>query len=96
MEFSTMVWSGGNVLNSSIFGVLDKANPIGLPSICDRGFWESYRTIREDRFKFAAEAKNASRNAATICSAAKSTSPKWKTHSIAKNLTWASFFVLPT
>jgi hypothetical protein len=26
---------------------------------CDRGFWESYRTIREDRFKFAAEAKKA-------------------------------------
>jgi hypothetical protein len=57
MEFSIMAWSGGNVLKSSIFGVLDKANPIGLPSICDRGFWESYRTIREDRFKFAAEAK---------------------------------------
>ena len=52
-----MVWSGSNVLNSSIFGVLDKANPIVLPSISDRGHWDSYRAIREDRFKFAAEAK---------------------------------------
>jgi hypothetical protein len=57
MEFSIMAWSSGNVLNSSIFGVIDKANPGKLPSISDRGFWESYRTIREDRFKFAAEAK---------------------------------------
>jgi hypothetical protein len=58
MEFSIMVWSSGNVLISSIFGVIDNANPGSrLPSISDKGFWESYRTIREDRFKFATEAK---------------------------------------
>jgi hypothetical protein len=60
MKFSIMVLSNlnGSVLNSSIFGVIDKAADLGvLPSISDKGFWESYRTIREDRFKFAAEAK---------------------------------------
>jgi hypothetical protein len=58
MEFSIMAWSSGNVLKSSIFGVIDKANPgNNLPSISDKGHWESYRTIREDRFKFAVEAK---------------------------------------
>jgi hypothetical protein len=57
MEFSIMAWSSGNVLKSSIFGVIDKAYPGTLPRISDKGFWESYRTIREDRFKFAVEAK---------------------------------------
>jgi hypothetical protein len=63
MEFSIMVWSSGNVLGSSIFGVIDKANPGKLPTISDRGHWESYRTIREDRFNFAAEAKGVHRGA---------------------------------
>ncbi len=60
MELSIMVLSSanGNVLKSSIFGVIDKAADVGkLPPMLDIGFWESYRTIREDRFKFAAEAK---------------------------------------
>lgn len=57
MEFAIMVWSSGNVLGSSVFGVVDKADPGKLPSISDKGSWQSYRTIREDRFKFAAEAK---------------------------------------
>jgi hypothetical protein len=45
------------VLGSSIFGIVDKKSPGKLPSISDKGFWEDYRAIREDRFKFAAEAK---------------------------------------
>jgi hypothetical protein len=52
-----MAWSSGNALKSSIFGVIDKADPGKLPSISDRGFWESCRTIREDRFKLAVEVK---------------------------------------
>jgi hypothetical protein len=57
MEFHIMAWSSGSALGSSIFGVIDKANPGTLPAISDRGHWDSYRTIREDRFKFAAQAK---------------------------------------
>jgi hypothetical protein len=58
MEFSIMAWSNGDALKSSIFGVIDKAATSGkLPSISDGGFWEGYRTIREDRLKFADEAK---------------------------------------
>jgi hypothetical protein len=62
MELSLMVLSSntensGNMLKSSIFGIIKiGADESKLPHF--PGFhWDSYRTIREDRFKFAAEAK---------------------------------------
>jgi hypothetical protein len=57
MEFAIMVWNSGNVRASSIFGVIDKANPGKLPSVSDRGHWADYKTIHERRFNDAEAAK---------------------------------------
>lgn len=62
MEFSIMVLLTApsepvveSVFANSIFGVTYKGKP-GLP-IIPGSIWDSHRTVREDRFKFAAEAK---------------------------------------
>jgi hypothetical protein len=58
MEFAVMVWSSGNARGSSIYGILDKATPGKLPMISEKGHWaDTHKTIKESKFKDAAEAK---------------------------------------
>jgi hypothetical protein len=61
MQFAVMVWVGSNdsAKQGSIFGILDKANPVALPMLSPMGYWADFRSIDESKFKFAADAKKA-------------------------------------
>lgn len=59
MQFAVMQWVSEFAKPTSMFGVLDKANPGKLPMLSPKGHWADYRTIDESRFKFAGDAKTA-------------------------------------
>ena len=59
MDFAVWVWVSEVAKTTSIFGVVDAANPGQLPQISQKGHWAEYRRPREDRFPSAADAKAA-------------------------------------
>ena len=61
MQFAILTWVSSNdsAKAGSIFGILNKANPGALPTLSPNGYWADFRSIDENRFKFAADAKKA-------------------------------------
>jgi len=61
MQFAVLAWVSSNdsAKAGSIFGILDKANPGALPALSPNGYWADFRSIDENRFKFATDAKKA-------------------------------------
>ncbi len=61
MQFAVLAWVSSNdsAKAGSIFGILDKVNPGALPALSPNGYWTDFRSIDENKFKFATDAKKA-------------------------------------
>ena len=61
MQFAVLAWVGSNdsAKAGSIFGILDKTNSGALPTLSPNGYWADFRSVDENRFKFATVAKKA-------------------------------------
>lgn len=61
MQFAVFEWVGAkdSAKRGSIFGIVDKADPQGLPTLSPNGYWADFRLIDEGRFKFSSDAKRA-------------------------------------